>query len=194
MCSTPRPPQVSSLTAAPVELETERPRPESSCSEVSVTSVASLQPRIQSTDMERLREDEEGQARDRWKNIISFCKLTGDAFVDDSFPPSGKSLYYNSQGPSLEPELARDTGHGVTQWLRPHQILAEGERVPWSVFRTPLPSDISQGILGNCWLLSALAVLTEREDLVKKMLVTKARIIGWGIRFKLQMLCPQEDE
>ena len=21
-----------------------------------------------------------------------------------------------------------------------------------------------------------------------------ARIIGWGIRFKLQMLCPQEDE
>ena len=173
MCSTPRPPHVASLTAMPVEAETERPRPESSCSDVSVTSVASLQPRIQSTDMERLREDEEGQARDRWKNIISFCKLTGDAFVDDSFPPSGKSLYYNSQGPSLEPELARDAGHGVTQWLRPHQILAEGERVPWSVFRTPLPSDISQGILGNCWLLSALAVLTEREDLVRKMLVTK---------------------
>ena len=83
----------------------------------------------------------------------------------------------------------------ATQWLRPHQILAEGEqRVKWTVFRTPLPSDISQGVLGNCWLLSALAVLTEREDLVKKMLVTKARIIGWGIRFKLQMLCPQEDE
>ena len=62
----------------------------------------------------------------------------------------------------------------ATQWLRPHQILAEGEqRVKWTVFRTPLPSDISQGVLGNCWLLSALAVLTEREDLVKKMLVTK---------------------
>ena len=183
MCSTPRPGHVEGHTAETVEAErgergeiveiVERGRSESSCSDVSVGSVASLQPRIQSTDMERLREDEEGQARDRWKNIISFCKLTGDAFVDDSFPPSGKSLYYNSQGPTLEPELARDVGHGATQWLRPHQILAEGERVKWSVFRTPLPSDISQGILGNCWLLSALAVLTEREDLVRKILVTK---------------------
>ena len=24
--------------------------------------------------------------------------------------------------------------------------------------------------------------------------LTESRIIGWGIRFKLQMLCPQEDE
>ena len=168
MCATPR-----QEAAQPPDTAEADPRSESSCSN---GSVASLQPRIQSTDMERLREDEEGQARDRWRNIISFCKLTGDSFVDDSFPPSGRSLYYNSAGPSLEPELARggDAAHAATQWLRPHQILAEGEqRVKWTVFRTPLPSDISQGVLGNCWLLSALAVLTEREDLVKKMLVTK---------------------
>ena len=97
MCSTPRPGHVEGHTAETLEAErvergeiVERGRSESSCSDVSVGSVASLQPRIQSTDMERLREDEEGQARDRWKNIISFCKLTGDAFVDDSFPPRGK--------------------------------------------------------------------------------------------------------
>jgi len=143
-------------------------RPDSACSTGSV-----LQPRIQSRDMERLREDEETQARDRWKNIISFCKHHGDAFVDDSFPPSNKSLFYNQIEPSTESEPSRE-GHGVSQWLRPQQILAEGEhRVKWSVFRTPLPSDISQGVLGNCWLLSALAVLAEREDLVKKILVTK---------------------
>lgn len=125
-------------------------------------------------------------------------------FVDDSFPPVPKSLFYTSS----EKNECR-----VTQWLRPHEIVTDTDNrnIKWAVFRTPLPSDISQGnpfasllsvfrivpfvyspifrhliyhfsnvyyvllsgVLGNCWLLSALAVLAERDDLVKKIMVTR---------------------
>ena len=86
--------------------------------------------------------------------------------MDDEFPPSKRSLFYNSQDSS--------NNHQVTQWLRPNEIAENASKVPWAVFRTPLPSDISQGILGNCWLLSALAVLAEREDLVQRIMVTRS--------------------
>jgi len=144
-------------------------RPDSACSTGSF-----LQPRMQSRDMERLREDEEKEARERWASIVAYCRQHGEPFVDDSFPPGPRSLFYSGDGPATEAaEPSRETS-GVTQWLRPNQILAEGEpRLKWSVFRSPRPSDISQGVLGNCWLLSALAVLAEREELVRRVLVTK---------------------
>lgn len=117
--------------------------------------------------MENLRRIEEAEALHKWENIIQYCRDNNELFVDDSFPPAPKSLYYNPQQSMAE-------GNSVVQWRRPREINCDGGAFPpWAVFRTPLPSDICQGILGNCWLLSALAVLAEREDLVKEVLVTK---------------------
>uniref|UniRef100_W8B1X7 Calpain-D n=3 Tax=Ceratitis capitata TaxID=7213 RepID=W8B1X7_CERCA len=123
--------------------------------------------RQESKLMENLRQIEEKEALNKWKNIIQYCSDNNELFVDDSFPPAPKSLYYN-------PTNSIPDGNPVVQWRRPHEISCEGGTFPpWAVFRTPLPSDICQGVLGNCWLLSALAVLAEREDLVKEVLVTK---------------------
>jgi calpain-15 len=116
--------------------------------------------------MENLRQQESSEARAKWENITQYCKENNELFVDDSFPPAAKSLYYNPNCPS------NSESNPVVQWRRPHEINSDGN-FSWTVFRTPLPSDICQGVLGNCWLLSALAVLAEREDLVKETLVTK---------------------
>lgn len=127
----------------------------------SMVSMASI--RQESELMDELREIEESEAKEQLKIILDVCKATKDSFVDDSFPPAPKSLFHDTKDPS---------NHQVSRWLRPHQI-ASDNRVQWTLFRTPFPSDISQGILGNCWLLSALAVLAEREDLVRKVMVSK---------------------
>ncbi|XP_064481462.1 calpain-D-like [Ornithodoros turicata] len=117
--------------------------------------------------MEDLRRIEESEARERWDHIVSFCKTSKEPFVDDSFPPLLKSLYYNPDEPREEIAV---------KWLRPHEITCDPKesKIPWTVFRTPMPLDISQGILGNCWLLSALAVLAERPELTEQVMVTRA--------------------
>lgn len=135
--------------------------------------------RQESKLMENLRQLEETEALTKWQNIIQYCRDNNELFVDDSFPPAPKSLYYNpassNSGSGSGGGVPSEGGNPpVVQWRRPHDINCDGGAYPpWAVFRTPLPSDICQGVLGNCWLLSALAVLAEREDLVKEVLVTK---------------------
>lgn len=123
--------------------------------------------RHESKLMENLRQQEQSDALSKWENITEYCKENNEVFVDDSFPPAAKSLYYNPSTTTIS------DSNPVVQWRRPHEINCDGGNFPWAIFRTPLPSDICQGVLGNCWLLSALAVLAEREDLVKEVLVTK---------------------
>uniref|UniRef100_A0AC35U2M2 Calpain catalytic domain-containing protein n=1 Tax=Rhabditophanes sp. KR3021 TaxID=114890 RepID=A0AC35U2M2_9BILA len=59
-------------------------------------------------------------------------------------------------------------------WLRPSDIYTiDGRQYRWSVLHDPKSSDIIQGHLGNCWFLSALAVIAERKELLEKIMITK---------------------
>ena len=135
---------------------------------VSVTSsniVKKFAVKHESKSLDAVRLAEEQKATEIRDHILHYCRSSNEHFVDDSFPPAPKSLYYK-----------RRTNYKtqVAQWLRPNTInTEENSGLNWTVFRNPSPSDISQGVLGNCWLLSSLAVLAEREDFVRKIIVTR---------------------
>uniref|UniRef100_A0A8C4NFU7 Calpain 15 n=1 Tax=Eptatretus burgeri TaxID=7764 RepID=A0A8C4NFU7_EPTBU len=122
--------------------------------------------RRESINIDAQRNNDEQHAKKLWENMVSFCAKDGTKFVDDSFPPVIKSLGY-----SLEHTVA----HRVKCWRRPTEILSplDEASLPWVVFRTPRPNDISQGLLGNCWFLSALAVLAEQPERVERVMVTR---------------------
>ncbi|KAG5890796.1 hypothetical protein JTB14_007190 [Gonioctena quinquepunctata] len=116
-------------------------------------------------DPARLTQQE--MSNKHWNYIVKYCKLRKQSYLDDDFPPMPSSLYYNPA------EMKETTTHTV-KWKRLRDIVVGEDRdLIWAVFRRPQPSDISQGVLGNCWLLSALAVLAEREDLVRAVLITR---------------------
>lgn len=138
---------------------------ENTKSEVICDMCINIRPDTPPEQPSRLSQEE--LAQKHWNYIVRYCKLKKQFYVDESFPPAATSLYYC-------PSENKDTH--VVKWKRLRDINFDDDpdkTLPWAVFRKPLPSDISQGVLGNCWLLSALAVLAEREDLVRAVLVTR---------------------
>lgn len=149
-----------------------------------------------------LRNAEEESAKNVWLEIVDFCRINRIEFVDDSFPPRMSSLLFESQIAKLE-QLSDSPPNGSiykpsednlldpnrteleeektlrllkrATWLRPRQLRTQSSehRWDWNVFRNPRPADISQGISGNCWFLSALAVLAERPDLLERVMLTR---------------------
>ena len=107
------------------------------------------------------------QAERIWNNIVKYCQEHRIKFVDDSFPPCDKSLFVD---PSKKPETLRKI-----QWLSPEQIRCGGDEhaLTWSVYNEPKFNDIKQGLLGNCWLLSGLAVIIEKPEMLRRIIITK---------------------
>ncbi|KAL3985978.1 Calpain cysteine protease family protein [Acanthocheilonema viteae] len=131
-----------------------------------------------STSSFQLLQDDEKEAASEFDRIVGFCKENNMPFIDDSFPHSKKSIgNFIIDGRLNGKKISAD--HFI--WLRPQDIYTkDGKRYRWSVFLDPKPSDIEQGCLGNCWFLSALAVIAERPDILDQIFLTKV-YNPWGV-------------
>jgi calpain-15 len=95
---------------------------------------------------------------------LDFNKLYEDLgksrYVDSSFPATISSLTDN---------VKRFSKAKTIKWKSASEIFEECK-----VFEGKVePGDIKQGGLGDCYFLSSLSVLAERENLIKRLFVTK---------------------
>lgn len=105
--------------------------------------------------------------------IVAHCTQSNNTFIDPHFPPTSRTLYYD---PEHYKQIIEKDKTAKVYWLRHRHtkpIDKDSRALAWCVTRDPVVNDITQGVLGNCWLLTALAVLVERPNLLDKILAVK---------------------
>ena len=109
---------------------------------------------------------DQDEAELRLANILTLADLP---FTDPDFPPNDVSLY----GPNMtESFKAVDTKE--LAWVRARTLATSSSstRMFSHTVQSASSQDIIQGALGDCWFLSALAVVAEREGLLERIILT----------------------
>ena len=92
-------------------------------------------------------------------------KESGEQFWQDpEFQPDDSSLYID---PLQPPEYSQE--EPIVEWKRPHEIYQQDE--PKMIVDGIEPSDVKQGILGDCWLLGSIMLLAQQPQLLQNLIV-----------------------
>ncbi|GAB4835104.1 Calpain-type cysteine protease dek1 [Ancistrocladus abbreviatus] len=112
----------------------------------------------------------------------ALCARGETHFTDQDFPPNNQSLYVDPENPPLKLQV-------VSEWKRPTEIVKEShvDSTPCLIFGSPNPSDVCQGRLGDCWFLSAVAVLAEVSRISEVIITPEYNQEGiYTVRFCIQ--------
>ncbi|XP_071726468.1 calpain-type cysteine protease DEK1 [Rutidosis leptorrhynchoides] len=103
-------------------------------------------------------------------------------FTDQEFPPNDRSLFVDPDNPPSKLQV-------VSKWMKPTEIAMENHLVsnPCLFSGNANPSDVCQGRLGDCWFLSAVAVLTEVSRISEVIITPEYNEEGiYTVRFCIQ--------
>ena len=88
------------------------------------------------------------------QSIEAHYAATGQQWVDPDFSPTVSSLLRDPQG-KTHPDWKE------LQWKRPEEL--RGMKAPVMFHDGADPLDINQGNIGDCWFMSAMSVMTQRQ-------------------------------
>ncbi|CAF3665498.1 unnamed protein product [Rotaria sp. Silwood1] len=144
-------------------INTEKPTTSVTLMNTKISMASSLATKYMSMGVRDRRHRDETEAERTFRNIIKDCHKNKTNFVDNQFPHSSSSL-------------GDRFSHDVFQWFRIADIRSsskDDDQLEWTVMSSPKPSDIEQGLLGNCWLIAALSLIVERPGILRHILLTQ---------------------
>ncbi|XP_067254857.1 calpain-2 catalytic subunit-like [Chanodichthys erythropterus] len=93
-----------------------------------------------------------------YQSLKQECLAKKTLFCDPTFPAESDSLGYNELGQ----QSIKTKG---VEWKRPKELCSNPEFIVDGAKRT----DICQGALGDCWLLAAIASLTQDNEILERV-------------------------
>jgi len=105
-----------------------------------------------------------------YADILEECQYKGIKYTDESFPPEKKSLIADWDDPA-EDVQEKVEPWSEFEWIRATDIEElNDDEGQLAVFADAItPSDIKQGVLGDCYFLSVLSVLTEKSERIERL-------------------------
>ena len=100
-----------------------------------------------------------------YNNLRLQYEQSGQKYSDPQFPARHESVWGNGGRHIPEDVIRRMI------WQRPEQIF-QGQ--PYTIFDEDIkPDDVRQGILGDCYLLAAMAAIAEHQDRIKRLFLQR---------------------
>ena len=111
-----------------------------------------------------------GSGRTFWQESE---RREGVPFTDSEFPPAATSIGKTSEeDPSSRLRITPAERDGA-QWVRLPDFIRRANRLdssaPIELFGSIEPNDLTQGIVGDCWLLATLACLAEFPNTIESL-------------------------